>query len=57
MDSKLEEFYHALSADKKAKVEAKVKAMLREQYDTLPPEKVNPMRYQVASDMFRILKG
>jgi hypothetical protein len=57
MGNRLEEFYHALSEEKKAKVEVKVKRMLKEQYDNLPPEEVNPMRYQVASDMYRILKG
>lgn len=57
MGNRLEEFYHALSEEKKARVEAKLKVMLKEQYDIAPPEKVNPMRYQIASDMFRILKG
>jgi len=57
MSNRLEEFYHALSEEKKQKVEAKLKVMLKEQYDKLPPTQVNPMRYQIASDMFRILKG
>ena len=57
MNNRLEEFYNALSAEKKARVEAKLRVMLKEQYDKLPPTQVNPMRYQIASDMYRILKG
>ncbi len=53
----LEDFYYALSEVQKAKVEAKLTVMLREQISTLPSEKVNTIRYQIASDMFRVLKG
>jgi len=57
MDRKLEEFYNALSEEKKSRVEAKLQQLLKEQKDTLPQERVNAMRYQIASDMYRILKG
>lgn len=57
MADKLEEFYNALSEEQKRRVEEKLVKLLKEAYDTLPHEKVNPMRHQVASDMYRILKG
>ncbi len=57
MSNRLEDFYNALSEEKKKHVEDKLKTMLKEQYDSLPSTQVNPMRYQIASDMYRILKG
>ena len=53
----LEDFYMALNEVQKAKVETKLKVRLREQLNELPSERVNALRYQIASDMFRILKG
>lgn len=53
----LEDFYNALNEIQKAKVEVKLSTMLREQIGILPLERVNALRYQVAADMFRILKG
>jgi len=55
--NKLEDFYNALSEVQRQRVEDKLKGMLKETYDTLPQQQVNPMRFQLASDMFRILKG
>lgn len=54
---KLEEFYNSLNEQQKQRVEDKLKHLLRETYDTLPEESVRPMRWQVASDMYQILKG
>ena len=53
----LEDFYNSLNEAQKTKVEAKLKTLLKESMETLPFDKVNQMRYQVASDMFQILKG
>lgn len=52
---KIEQFYLSLSENQKAKVESKIKGMLRETYETLPQDSVDPIRWQVASDMFKIL--
>jgi len=56
-NKKLEEFYNALSEDQRARVEDKVKRMLKETLNVLPESNVNLIRFQVASDMFQILKG
>ncbi len=54
--TKLEAFYNALSESQKQKVESKLKVMLRESYESLPPPSVNLIRFQVASDLYQILK-
>lgn len=54
---KLEEFYNALNESQKTRIEAKLKNMLRESYDSLPKSNVDLIRWQIAQDMFRIIKG
>jgi hypothetical protein len=54
---RLEDFYQALNEDQKSKVEDKLRKLLNEGYNTLPAANVNSVRYQIASDMFQILKG
>lgn len=51
----IEQFYLSLSENQKEKVELKIKGMLRETYETLPQNSVDPIRWQVASDMFKLL--
>ena len=53
--NKIEQFYMSLSESQKQKVESKIKGMLRETYETLPQENIDPIRWQVATDMFKIL--
>ena len=53
----LEDFYNALNEDQKFRVEEKLRTMLKEQQDSLPQGNVNAIRYQIASDMYQILKG
>lgn len=57
MENSKQEFYEALSVKQKARVELKIRKLLRESYRELPQESINPIRYQVASDIFKILKG
>jgi hypothetical protein len=54
---KIEDFYNALNEQQKQRVEAKIKTLLKENYDTLPPTNVDLMRWQVASDIYRVLNG
>lgn len=54
---KMEDFYNALSDSQKNRVEMKLKNILRESFDSLPENNVKLIRYQIASDMFQILKG
>lgn len=53
----LEDFYNSLNESQKFKVEEKLRLLLKEGYSTVALNKTNPMRYQIASDMFQILKG
>lgn len=52
---KIEKFYNSLNESQKQRVESKIKVMLKESYETLPQSSVDMIRWQVASDIFKIL--
>lgn len=52
---KIEKFYNALNETQKQRVESKIKVMLKESYETLPQSSVDMIRWQVATDLFKLL--
>ena len=56
-NKKMEDFYNSLNENQKNRVENKVNMILKESVDTLPKSNVDLIRYQIAMDMFQILRG